>query len=100
MAENEVTIEAEAKEGLAVGRPDNPEAAVEADKPVYSDEERDEYARFGATPPPEAGSFGATLESDKSEESKEEKKPEPKKSSTHSTPTTPSTPTPPSSPKA
>ncbi|UVK62745.1 hypothetical protein SEA_LIDONG_15 [Gordonia phage Lidong] len=94
MAENEVTIEAEAKEGLAVGRPDNPEAAVEADKPVYSDEERDEYARFGATPLPEAGSFGATLESDKDEEVKEEKKPEPKKSST------PSTPTPPSSPKA
>ncbi|ANA85882.1 head-tail connector protein [Gordonia phage Monty] len=100
MAENtDASVKAEADDNKPIGRPDSPNAeepANEVDAIVYSDEEREDYERFGATPPPEHPNFGATYFDNKSEDKdsdEEEKKEEPKQS-------TPSSPTAPPAPPA
>lgn len=100
MPENtEASVKAEAEDDKPIGRPDSPNAdepANKADAIIYSDEEREDYERFGATPPPEHPNFGATYFDNKSEDkdsdkdSEEEVKVEPKQSA----------PTPPPAPPA
>ncbi|AKJ71700.1 hypothetical protein TIN2_10 [Tsukamurella phage TIN2] len=46
----------EVKNGESVGRPNAPEPANKTDRVVFSDKEKDDYARFGSTPEPEAAS--------------------------------------------
>ncbi|UTN91177.1 hypothetical protein SEA_POKYPUPPY_17 [Gordonia phage PokyPuppy] len=102
MAENnEVVVEAKAEDNLPIGRPDSPNTespANEVDAILYSDEERADYERFGATPPPEHPNFGATYfdnkseDKDEDEDEKEEPKQEEQKQATPPTPPAPPAP--------
>lgn len=87
----------EIKNGVPVGRPDAPKPANKTDRVVYSDEEKADYERFGATAEPETPTpIYDPREQD--DEKVEEKKEEEQKPST--TPTTPSNPSVPATPKA
>lgn len=79
-----------------VGRPNNPAAANKTDRVVFSDEEKDDYERFGAVPEPEPTAFGKKAEDsldDKKNEGddgkEEEKKVEVKSNTAPTTPTPP-----------
>ncbi|AKJ71807.1 hypothetical protein TIN4_10 [Tsukamurella phage TIN4] len=89
----------EVKNGEAVGRPNAPEPANKTDRVVFSDREKDDYARFGATPEPESASpvyDPSKKDDDKNDEAdekpSEESKPEQPAGQPVKPPTTPSTP--------
>ncbi|QOP65345.1 hypothetical protein SEA_DIABLA_17 [Gordonia phage Diabla] len=103
MAENNQVVEdAKAEDNLPIGRPDSPNAeepANEVDAILYSDEEREDYQRFGATPPPEHPNFGATYFDNKSEDKDSDKEETKKEEPKQATPPTPAAPLAPSASK-
>lgn len=89
----------EVKNGESVGRPNAPEPANKTDRVVFSDKEKDDYARFGSTPEPEAAS-PVYEPSDKVEDDEADDQPAEEEKPSQPAPTGQPKPTTPSTPKA